>query len=377
MTRTPTLLTVLVAALVVPLLALGGVAGAAGDDARARRDAARQRRAQLAAQLDEIKASEQELLNAAKALNDQVLAQAARVDAARRAVAAAEREVAAATTALAETRTQIDEIGRALVRRAVQAYMDPGNDDVVLGDTSDFTDNARRQALLDSVSANDDDLIDQLGAAREDYELQQRAAEEARQRATARKAETEKRLAELEAAEKEQRRLKAAVDARAREVLSEIDAQARVESELSRLIRQREEEVRRQRGGAPSGARNVGGCIWPTRGRVTSEYGSRWGRQHQGIDIAAPMGTPIWAAKDGVVIFAGQQSGYGNVVIIDHGNMTTVYAHQSRLAVGDGESVSQGDVIGAIGNTGRSTGPHVHFETRYGNSPRNPRSCLP
>ena len=374
MTRTRTLLTLLVVALVVPLLGHPGVAGA--DDARARRDAARQRRAQLAAQLDEIKASEQELLDAARALGDQVLAQAARVDAARRAVAAAEREAADAAAAVAETKTQIDEIGRALVRRAIQAYMDPRHDDA-MGATSDFNDDARRKALLDSVSANDDDLIDQLDAAREDFELQQRAAEEARERATARRAETEKRLAELEAAEREQRRLKAAVDARAREVLAEIDAQARVESELSRLIRQREEEVRRQRGGAPSGARNAGGCIWPARGRVTSEYGSRWGRQHQGIDIGAPTGTAIWAAKDGVVIFAGRQSGYGNVVIIDHGNMTTLYGHQSRIAVGDGESVSQGDVIGAVGSTGRSTGPHLHFETRYGGSPRNPRSCLP
>ena len=117
--------------------------------------------------------------------------------------------------------------------------------------------------------------------------------------------------------------------------------------------------------------------MWPARGTVTSEYGSRWGRLHAGIDIAGPTGTPIWAAKAGSVVVAGTQSGYGNTVVIDHGgDMTTLYAHQSRLAVSSGQSVSQGQVIGYIGSTGRSTGPHLHFETRYGGSPRNPRGCL-
>ena len=117
--------------------------------------------------------------------------------------------------------------------------------------------------------------------------------------------------------------------------------------------------------------------MWPASGRVTSEYGRRWGRLHAGIDIGAPIGTPIYAAAAGTVIFAGRQSGYGNVIIIDHGGgFSTLYGHQSRLSVGDGASVSRGTRIGSVGNTGRSTGPHLHFETRYGGSPRNPRGCL-
>ncbi|HSH61485.1 MAG TPA: M23 family metallopeptidase, partial [Acidimicrobiales bacterium] len=92
----------------------------------------------------------------------------------------------------------------------------------------------------------------------------------------------------------------------------------------------------------------------------------------------APTGTPIYAAQGGTVIFSGVQSGYGNVVIVSHGGgLTTLYGHQSRVAASNGQAVSQGDNIGYVGNTGRSTGPHLHFETRYASSPRNPRGCLP
>ncbi|MEA3019022.1 MAG: hypothetical protein QOI47_546, partial [Actinomycetota bacterium] len=86
---------------------------------------------------------------------------------------------------------------------------------------------------------------------------------------------------------------------------------------------------------------------------------------------------PIGASAPGTVIFAGQQSGYGNVVIIDHGGgFSTVYAHQSRLAATDGQHLDRGGRVGYVGNTGHSTGPHLHFETRYSGSPRDPRLCL-
>lgn len=228
------------------------------------------------------------------------------------------------------------------------------------------------------MASSDDDLIDELHAAEEDHALARAAAESARQRAEERKAENEARLAKLERDRANAKRVADAALARSREVLSEIDAQARSESELTRIINERARRAAATGGtnGADSGARS-GGCIWPARGRVTSEYGRRWGRLHAGIDIGAPTGTPIWAAKAGTVIFAGQQSGYGNVVIIDHdGGMTTLYGHMSRIGTRDGAEVGQGTTIGAVGNTGRSTGPHLHFETRYGGSPRNPRGCL-
>lgn len=382
-------------ALVVALLcALVAPSGAQSADPRAKRDEIRKRRADLAAQLDTIKASETELLQAAKALDDQVGAQQARVAAANQAVAAAEREVAEAAASLAQTKEIVVQIHGALVQRAVKAYMTPSDDNPTdIAPSGDLAEGARRRALLESVAASDDDLLDELDAAREDYELQQAAAQRAKEQADARRAEADQRLRKLEADQAEAERLRDAVSARRQEVLSEITAQDAADAALRKVIAESDARAAREAarraarssassgsggsGGGSSGGTRSGGCIWPTRGSVTSEYGSRWGRQHAGIDIAAPMGTPIWAARSGLVIFAGQQSGYGNVIIIDHGDMTTLYAHQSRLFASSGQSVAQGEQIGAIGNTGRSTGPHVHFETRYGGSPRNPRNCLP
>jgi murein DD-endopeptidase MepM/ murein hydrolase activator NlpD len=110
---------------------------------------------------------------------------------------------------------------------------------------------------------------------------------------------------------------------------------------------------------------------------VSSEYGWRWGRLHAGIDIATPTGTPIVAAMAGTVIYAGWQSGYGNTVVVSHGGgLSTLYGHQSRLGASVGQAVGAGQTIGYVGSTGASTGPHLHFETRYGGVARNPRGCL-
>ncbi len=114
-----------------------------------------------------------------------------------------------------------------------------------------------------------------------------------------------------------------------------------------------------------------------TRGYVTSEFGWRWGRRHNGIDIGIPTGTPVTAADGGVVVFAGTKGGYGKCVIIDHGaNLETRYAHNSKLYVKTGDKVFKGQTISASGNTGVSTGPHLHFEIRKNNVPVNPRGYL-
>jgi murein DD-endopeptidase MepM/ murein hydrolase activator NlpD len=117
--------------------------------------------------------------------------------------------------------------------------------------------------------------------------------------------------------------------------------------------------------------------VRPGLGRLTSSYGRRWGRLHAGIDLASGMGSPIRAVTNATVLSAGRESGYGYVVRLVHSDGTvTVYAHMSSISVNKGERVAAGERIGREGNTGRSTGPHLHFEVRINGTPVNPASWL-
>ena len=133
-------------------------------------------------------------------------------------------------------------------------------------------------------------------------------------------------------------------------------------------------------GGAPASpppASGSGQFIWPVSGPITSSFGMRWGTLHPGIDIGVPYGTPIHAAAAGRVAYCGWMSGYGNLVMIDHGGgLATLYGHQSRIAASCGQDVSQGQVIGYVGCTGFCTGPHLHFEVRVNGVPVDPLGYL-
>ena len=123
---------------------------------------------------------------------------------------------------------------------------------------------------------------------------------------------------------------------------------------------------------------NKGLFLWPTEGLVYSLFGMRWGRMHRGIDISGKTGTPVLAARDGTVTFAGVKGGYGNIVILSHQDgYETRYAHLSTIKASVGDAVQTGDVIGLMGSTGRSTGPHLHFEIRKDDTARNPLFFLP
>lgn len=111
---------------------------------------------------------------------------------------------------------------------------------------------------------------------------------------------------------------------------------------------------------------------WPVSGPVVSPFGPRWGRMHEGIDIAAGTGRPIGASADGTVIVAGWTGGYGQLVVVSHGTLSTAYAHMSRISVSNGQRVSRGQVLGAVGCTGHCFGPHVHFEVRVNGAAVNP-----
>jgi peptidoglycan DL-endopeptidase CwlO len=123
-----------------------------------------------------------------------------------------------------------------------------------------------------------------------------------------------------------------------------------------------------------------GQLIWPVDGPVVSGFGMRWGRMHEGIDIAVPAGTPIRAADAGTVVLLQSESGsggYGNLTCLDHGGgLQTCYAHQSSFAVGSGQSVSQSQIIGYVGCTGHCYGDHLHFEVRVGGAPTDPLGYL-
>ena len=150
---------------------------------------------------------------------------------------------------------------------------------------------------------------------------------------------------------------------------------------LHALHHARKKTVARKRGGRSRHALRRGRVrlIWPVRGPVTSPFGRRHGRPHDGIDIGAKEGTPIHAAAAGEVVYADHRlTGYGNLIILRHSrDMFTAYAHSQRNLVRRGQRVKQGQVIARVGHTGRATGPHLHFEVRRGPTPVNPLAYLP
>ena len=129
--------------------------------------------------------------------------------------------------------------------------------------------------------------------------------------------------------------------------------------------------------GTPAVPGNAPHFIWPVSGPITSPFGMRWGTLHPGIDIGVPSGTPVHAAAAGKVVWCGWMSGYGNLVMIDHGGgYATAYGHNTRVAVSCGQEVQQGEVIAYSGCTGFCTGPHVHFEVRVNGTPVDPLGYL-
>jgi murein DD-endopeptidase MepM/ murein hydrolase activator NlpD len=154
---------------------------------------------------------------------------------------------------------------------------------------------------------------------------------------------------------------------------NEIDALTAASASLAAQIRAEQQ----QSSSGATATRSSAGLIWPVNGPITSPFGWRWGRMHQGIDIGVPTGTPIHAAAAGKVIYCGWETGYGNLVVLDNGgNLATAYAHQSAIAVTCGEEVSQGETIGYVGCTGECTGPHLHFEVRINGNPVDPLGYL-
>jgi len=280
----------------------------------------------------------------------------------------------------------------------VEAYSHPskGGGFFALTQSVSFDDAVRRQSYLTVVQGRTVDAIGAFRAAREDQADAKTAMDKARDLAAQRaKAETDQADALL-SAQRTQQAARDQLQGRISSLEQESRQLAAQEAQIQAVIRaqaapppavaQAALPTPGAVSPAPSGPASPSaavrpsgsGFIWPIGGVVTSEYGPRWGSFHPGIDIAGPDGAPIAAAKKGVVIYAAfNDGGYGNFVIIDHQDgFVTAYAHQSRLAVGQGQSVSQGQVIGYQGSTGFSTGSHLHFEVRSNGSAKDPRNYV-
>lgn len=225
----------------------------------------------------------------------------------------------------------------------------------------------------------------QLDDAQSDLRKEQAKAQEAERAA----AEERDRVTQLRAQANDEREQAAVAEAEEQQLIEGIRARkAEFEAEYSAVQAQIEAQIAASvsRGNpAPTAASGNGNgrFIWPVNGSVTSGFGPRTHpisggtRTHAGLDIAASSGTPIKAADDGTIVMAGSNGGYGLFTLIDHGNgLATAYAHQSSIGVRVGQRVSRGEVIGNVGSTGQSTGPHLHWEVRVNGNPVDPRGWV-
>jgi murein DD-endopeptidase MepM/ murein hydrolase activator NlpD len=338
-----------------------------------RRDAAQRQRQALQVQIDLARATDNKVQGEVDRLTALLSVQTAKAAAAQQAARVALQQRSDAESQLNALTKRLDDAHRALVGRAVDTYMRPAEADASqpMLSLADVNESARRQALLLSAQGSLTDSLDSYRKDRQDLTAARARLQSAESVATHRAALELAQTLALDRARQSQRTAHDELQKRIDGLLEETRILASQENELQALIRSQDATY----GGRFNGIVSNVGLIWPLHGTVTSEFGPRWGGFHPGIDIAAPYGAPIHAAKAGVVILAAYYGGYGNFVLIDHGGgIVTGYAHQSQMAVTQGQDVTQGQVIGYEGSTGYSTGPHVHFEVRVNGTPQNPRN---
>lgn len=288
---------------------------------------------------------------------------------------------------LARLRSELSTARRVLAARLVEIYKSDSPDALTVILSSDgFGDLLERAEFLDRISDQDREITDRVRGLRDTARNQavQLAELEEREQLVAERILRERD--QIAAAEQElegARSQLASARSDKRGALAEVrGSRMELESELAALEREqaRVQAALQQANQGPAAGPIVQGSgqfIWPVSGTLTSPFGMRWGRLHAGIDIAAPDGTPIRAADAGRVVIAGWMGGYGNYTCIQHtGSLSTCYAHQSRLGTSTGATVSQGQVMGYVGNTGNSFGAHVHFEVRVNGSPVDPMGYL-
>ncbi|HQK92642.1 MAG TPA: peptidoglycan DD-metalloendopeptidase family protein [Armatimonadota bacterium] len=363
----------LAAVAMVPVVYAAGASGL-----RARRDsifsqmrAVRAQRADAASEAErcrqELRASEERLAAADRSYKRAVAEKRKAQEGIQQAAEARDRAMAE----LAEAQSLLESRLVAMFKAGSGSYTE-----VVLG-AQDLTDMTTRAYLCERIVEGDLELIRHMTARKQAAELEEQrlVVEESRLRkAEAALAEAKrKRAAEAEhqrALLEEQKQIVAEIDQELAELAA---ASAQIEQELRALAA--------QRGNLQPSQAWTGSWRAPVSGRITSGYGmrihpiSRRLANHTGVDISAPTGTDVAAAGSGVVCKAayGYNGGYGNMVVVNHGNgRATLYAHLSSISVRVGQTVTAGQKLGEVGSTGRSTGPHLHFEVRINGRPTNP-----
>jgi murein DD-endopeptidase MepM/ murein hydrolase activator NlpD len=359
------------------------------DTLRGRAAAADQKAGVLTEQLSAVAGQVRELEAGVRAQQARLSVLRGQLAGARARLAALDGTIARQTERLGRLRGEYRLALSRLEQRVRELYMTDGPDALafVLG-TASFADLIDNLDLLNRIGRQDERIAARVKASRD-------GVADARRRTKAARVEAAHVEAAVASATSEQqgvvsrlvasrdalvaaRRDKSATLASIRDdrasTLAEIDALEEQSAVLAERIRQAQQQSSSVPVVVPSGSGVLG---WPVSGPVTSGFGLRWGRMHEGIDIAVAEGTPVRAAGAGTVIYAGWMGGYGNLVVVDHGNgLSTAYAHNSSLGVGVGQSVTAGQVVSYSGNTGNSTGPHVHFEVRVNGSAVDPLGYL-
>ena len=275
----------------------------------------------------------------------------------------------------------------ALANRLVELYKADEPDALtVILQADGFADLLEQTEFLERVSEQDQAIIERVRVLKEEAKKQKDLLAELEQRVeeTANAIlEQRNQLAQSKLELVGSRNELASVRSDRRTTLAEVrNSRMRAEEHLASLEREQARVTASLQASQPTALagpirRGSGSLIWPISGPLTSPFGQRWGRLHAGIDISAPDGTPIRAADSGRVVIAAWTGGYGNYTCIQHtSTMSTCYAHQSRLGTSQGAAVSQGQVMGYVGNTGNSFGAHLHFEVRINGSPVDPLGYL-
>lgn len=340
--------------------------------------------------LDEVKAQRRQLDNRVAALDRQLIVVSAEADTAEARLEEMQGDFVRTQTELAMATDRLAVERGVLRARAVNAYMGgrPATTPTeVIFKASSLREVAATIGYQDAVVHAQRRAVDRFSAGRDATVRLGEALEVKKDAAKAQRDVVISRRSQVEGLRSVQDALRQ--DVRAQEVQQKslaAEAQARVAEFEAQIAALRAESgtitvfLRGLQAGqvVTSGGRGVLSSPLPGS-RLTSTFGTRihpvlgTSRMHDGVDFAAPAGAPIRAAANGAVVFAGPRGGYGNTVIIDHGNsMATLYAHQSVIHVVQGAVVTAGEVIGAVGSTGLSTGPHLHFEARVTGAPVNP-----